>query len=42
MTKLVHNNNNNNVDLYGTVTWAFPKTRAPNKVMEKKLGTSET
>ena len=37
-----NNNNSNNVDLYGAVTWALPKTRAPNKVMEKKLDTSET
>ena len=37
-----NNNNNNNVNLYGPVTWALPKTMAPNKVMEKKLGTSET
>ena len=39
---MYNNNNNNNVNLYGAVTWALPKTRAPNKVMEKKLGTSET
>ena len=37
-----NNNNNNNVNFYGAVTWALPKTRAPKKVMEKKLGTSET
>ena len=36
------NNNNNNVNLYGAVTWALPKTRASNKVMGKKLGPSET
>ena len=34
----ISNNNNNNVNLYENVTWALPRTRAPNKVMQNKLG----